>query len=76
MKNALLEDLDQVPVLERSPQGAALAQAQAYAIFDTLDRSGVFVEKHKPFWFANVQMPPEALQQIRDKHPGRIDLSK
>lgn len=76
LKNALQEDLDNVPVIERSEAGIALAQAQAYAMFDTLDRSGVFVEKHKPFWFAHVQMPPEALQMIRDKHPGKIELNR
>ncbi|MCZ4294512.1 HDOD domain-containing protein [Vibrio sinaloensis] len=76
LKNALQEDLDNIAVIERSEAGVALAQAQAYAMFDTLDRSGVFVEKHKPFWFANVQMPPDALLAIRDKHPGMIDLAR
>lgn len=76
LKNALQEDLDNIAVLERGEAGIALAQAQAYAMFDTLDRSGVFVEKHKPFWFAHVQMPPEALNAIRDKHPGKIELAK
>ncbi|MCG9597439.1 HDOD domain-containing protein [Vibrio sp. Isolate25] len=75
LKNALLEDLDDIPILERSPYGVALAQAQAYSIYDALDRSSVFVNKHKPFWFANVQMPPEALKAIRNCNPGRIDLS-
>ncbi|WP_284193144.1 HDOD domain-containing protein [Vibrio zhanjiangensis] len=74
LRNALLEDLDDVPILERSPYGAALAQGQAYSIFDSLERSHVFVEKHKPIWFANVQMPPDALKQIHNSHPGRIDL--
>lgn len=76
IRNALEEDLNEVPIIERSELGVALAQGQAYAMFDTLDRSGAFVEKHKPFWFANVQMPPEALQMIRDMNPGRIGLAK
>ncbi|KJY82428.1 hypothetical protein TW81_13530 [Vibrio galatheae] len=76
IKVALEEDLDGIPVLERSDAGIALAQAQAYAMFDMLDRSNAFVEKHKPFWFANVQMPPDALQTIRDMHPGRVSLVK
>ncbi|OAJ92283.1 HDOD domain-containing protein [Vibrio bivalvicida] len=76
MRNALEEDLNGVPVLERSDAGAALAQAQAYAMYDTLDRSNAFIEKHKPFWFANVQMPPDALQVIRELNPGRVGLSK
>ena len=75
LKNALIEDLEDTPMLERSPYGVALAQAQAYSIYDALERSNVFVEKHKPFWFANVQMPPDALKAIRSSHPGRIELS-
>ncbi|NUW67382.1 HDOD domain-containing protein [Vibrio coralliilyticus] len=75
LKNALLEDLEDTPMLERSTYGVALAQAQAYSIYDALERSNVFVEKHKPFWFANVQMPPDALKAIRSSHPGRIELS-
>lgn len=75
LRNALEEDLDGVPVLERSDAGIALAQAQAYAMFDTLDRSNAFVAKHKPFWFANVQMSAEALQMIRDMNPGRVGLT-
>ncbi len=75
MKSALQEDLDEVPILERSEAGVALAQAQAYAIYDGLERSNVFVEKHKPFWFANVQMSAESIQQIRKKHPGKVELS-
>lgn len=75
IKNALLDDLEERPILERSEYGAALAQGQIYSIFDMLDRSGAFVDKHKPFWFAHVQMPPDALSQIRAKKPGRISLS-
>lgn len=74
LKHALLDDLEGTPVLERSEYGAALAQGQAYSMYDMLDRSGVFVEKHKPFWFAHVQMPADALQDIRKKHPGKIAL--
>ncbi len=76
LKHALLEDLDDTPVTDRSPYGVALPQGQAYSIYDALERSHVFVEKHKPFWFANVQMPPDALKTIRDCHPGRIELHK
>ena len=76
LKNALIEDLDDVPMLDRSPYGVALAQGQAYSIYDALERSHVFVEKHKPIWFANVQMPADALKSIRDCHPGRIGIEK
>nr|WP_241214368.1 HDOD domain-containing protein [Vibrio alfacsensis] len=72
LKVAILEDLDQIPILQRSQYGAALAQARAYAIYDGLSRSGLFFEKHKPFWFANVQISGEALTSIRMHAPGKM----
>ena len=69
MKVAILEDIENKPILERSIYGAALAQARAYAIYDSLSRSEVFAEKHKPFWFANVQISGEALSSIRMSAP-------
>lgn len=74
LKEALMDDIEDRPILERSEYGQALAQGQAYSMFDNLDRSDAFVEKHKPFWFANVQMPAEALKHIRNKQPGKIRL--
>lgn len=74
LRSAIQEDIDDVPVLERSQLGVALAQAQSYAIFDGLERSQVFVEKHKAFWFAHVQMSGEAIQSVRLKQPGRVAL--
>jgi len=75
LKVALQEDLAETPILERSEAGIALGQAQAYAIFDGLERSDVFVEKHKPYWFANVQMSGESIQSIRAKQPGKVELN-
>ncbi|MEF1250982.1 hypothetical protein QTO09_27745, partial [Vibrio owensii] len=74
IKVAILEDIEKKPVLERSVYGAALAQARAYAIYDNLSRSEVFAEKHKPFWFANVQISGEALSSIRMSAPGKMTL--
>ena len=74
IKVAILEDIENKPVLERSVYGAALAQARAYAIYDNLSRSEVFTEKHKPFWFANVQISGEALSSIRMSAPGKMTL--
>ncbi|AYO19893.1 HDOD domain-containing protein [Vibrio owensii] len=74
IKVAILEDIEKKPVLERSVYGAALAQARAYAIYDNLSRSEVFAEKHKPFWFANVQISGEALSSIRTSAPGKMTL--
>ncbi|MDF2152225.1 HDOD domain-containing protein [Vibrio sp. CAU 1672] len=75
IKDAVLEDLDKVPVLERSSYGAALAQAKAYSIFDGLSRSNAFVEAHKPFWFANVQISAQALKETRARMPGKMILA-
>ncbi|APX06233.1 hypothetical protein BWP24_08725 [Vibrio campbellii] len=74
IKVAILEDIENKPILERSIYGAALAQARAYAIYDSLSRSEVFAEKHKPFWFANVQISGEALSSIRMSAPGKMTL--
>ncbi|MDA0147535.1 HDOD domain-containing protein [Vibrio sp. LaRot3] len=76
LKLALEQDLDDLPILERNEHSIALAQAKTYSMFDGLDRSGVFVDKHKPFWFANVQMPPSALMEVRNSNPGKVELIK
>lgn len=76
LKNALQEDIDDIPILKRSQAGVALAQAQTYAIYESLERSDVFVEKHKPYWFANVQMPGEVINELRKGTPGKIELSQ
>ncbi|KGK16947.1 HDOD domain-containing protein [Vibrio navarrensis] len=76
VKTAVQEDLDKVPVENRSIAGAALAQARAYSIYDGLNQSNAFVEKHKPYWFARVQMPGSALKEIQARVPGRLMLSK
>lgn len=75
IKNAVIEDLDNVPVDKRSLAGAALAQGRAFSIYDGLNRSSAFVEKHKPYWFAQVQMPGAALKEIQTRMPGKLTLS-
>ncbi|CAH1550517.1 HDOD domain-containing protein [Vibrio rotiferianus] len=75
IKNAIIEDLDNIPILERSDHGAALAQAKAYSIYEGLTKSSAFVDKHKPFWFANVQMSGEALKEVRSRIPGKLTLT-
>ncbi len=45
IKVAVLEDIESKPILERSVYGAALAQARAYAIYDNLSRSEVFLQQ-------------------------------
>nr|MCG6314182.1 hypothetical protein [Vibrio vulnificus] len=75
IKNAVIEDIDNVPVEERSIVGAALAQGRAFSIYDGLQHSNAFVEKHKPYWFAQVQMPGTSLKDIQARMPGRLTLS-
>ncbi|HDY7719943.1 TPA: hypothetical protein RQK05_001912 [Vibrio vulnificus] len=75
IKNAVIEDIDNVPVEERSIAGAALAQGRAFSIYDGLQHSNAFVEKHKPYWFAQVQMPGTSLKDIQARMPGRLTLS-
>ncbi|WP_375750177.1 HDOD domain-containing protein [Vibrio sp. HN007] len=75
LRAALLEDLDDEPILERSLHGVALGQARTYSIYDIMQRSNAFVEKHKPFWFANVQLDGVALKEIEASNPGRLTLS-
>lgn len=75
LKNALLEDLDDVPVVERGEYGAALAQAQVFSMYDALERSKVFVEKQKLFLFSYVQMPADSLNVLCNLSLGRISLN-
>ncbi|MBW3697019.1 hypothetical protein EK599_15060 [Vibrio sp. T187] len=75
IKQALLEDIDDISILERSEYGAALGQARAYSIFDGLKRSNAFLDKHKPYWFAKVQMSGAALSEVREQMPGKLTLS-
>lgn len=75
LKNALLEDVSNQPILERSLHGIALGQARAFAIFDLMDRSAAFETKYAPYWFAHVQLDGAALRSIRNSSPGKLTLS-
>lgn len=75
LRTALIEDITNVPVLERGLHGVALGQARAFAIYDMLDRSSLFVDKHAPYWFANVQLDGAALKTIKNSNPGKLTLS-
>ncbi|MEZ8545953.1 hypothetical protein AB6D12_00515 [Vibrio cyclitrophicus] len=74
LKVALEEELNQVPVLARSLFGVALAQGNAFALYDALESSRVFIEKHKPFLFANVQLSAKDLSVLSNAHLGRLEL--
>ncbi|WCE28498.1 HDOD domain-containing protein [Vibrio sp. SCSIO 43137] len=75
LKNALIEDIEQTPVLARSLHGVALAQARAFSIYDTMKASNVFIDKLAPFWFANVQMDGASLKKLQQSSPGKLTLS-
>ena len=75
LKTALLEDANDVPILERSLHGVALGQAKAFSIYDMMDKSNAFVEKHTPYWFAHVQMSGGDLRKVQERSPGRMTLS-
>ncbi|MCG6399792.1 HDOD domain-containing protein [Vibrio fluvialis] len=71
---AIEEELNNVPILERSLLGIALAQGSAFSIYDSLERSKVFIDKHKPFWFARVQMSAKDVSFLGQSHTGRLQL--
>jgi hypothetical protein len=74
IKVAIEEELNKVPVLERSLFGVALAQGNAFSIYDALESSRVFIDKHKPFWFANVQLSAKDLSKLSHAQLGRLEL--
>ncbi|WP_117235468.1 HDOD domain-containing protein [Vibrio maerlii] len=74
IKEALIEHLDEKPIIERCEFGKALGQATAYSMFDTLDRSKAFIDKHKPYLFAHVQMPMDVLRNLSSQNRGRVEL--
>ncbi|WP_428772493.1 HDOD domain-containing protein [Vibrio sp.] len=75
LEQALHDDLNSQDMSKRSEFGIALAQAQAYSVFDTMQRSNAFEEKHAQYWFANVLMPLDSIKKIRLQHPGKLMLN-
>ncbi|WP_413284633.1 HDOD domain-containing protein [Vibrio sp. MA40-2] len=75
LRSALLEDASDKPILERSLHGVALGQGRSFAIYDMLEKSSVFIEKHTPYWFANVQLDAKSLRSIKNSSPGKLTLS-
>lgn len=72
IKEALLEEVDDIPVLERTVYGAALAQGRKFSIFEALDNSELFNFKHRPYWFSTVQMSITTIEQMQDRVPGKL----
>jgi hypothetical protein len=75
LRTALLEDITDTPIIERSLHGVALGQARAFTIYDILNRSSAFVQKHTPYWFANVQLDGDTLRRLTNSNPGKLTLS-
>ncbi|MDH5911631.1 hypothetical protein L8R80_22585 [Vibrio splendidus] len=72
IKEALLEEVDDIPVLERTVYGAALAQGRKFSIFEALDNSELFNVKHRPYWFSTVQMSITTIEQMQSRVPGKL----
>ena len=75
IKNALIEDLNNIPMLERSILGAALGQGRAFSIFDMMEKSNVFVREHIPYWMANFQMNLDIIKSLRKRNPGKFEFN-
>ncbi|MBT9239360.1 hypothetical protein [Vibrio splendidus] len=69
---ALLEEVNDIPVLERTVYGAALAQGRKFSIFEALDNSELFNVKHRPYWFSTVQMSITTIEQMQSRVPGKL----
>ncbi|WP_286291456.1 hypothetical protein [Vibrio apostichopi] len=72
IKRALLEEVHDIPVLERSVYGAALSQGRKFSIFEALENSELFNIKHRPYWFSTVQMSVATMEQMQARTPGKL----
>ena len=75
IKRALLEEVHDIPVLERSVYGAALSQGRKFSIFEALENSELFNIKHRPYWFSTVQMSVATMEQMQARIPGKLTTS-
>ncbi|PMH02893.1 hypothetical protein [Vibrio lentus] len=75
IKRALLEEIHDIPVLERSVYGAALSQGRKFSIFEALENSELFNIKHRPYWFSTVQMSVATMEQMQARIPGKLTTS-
>jgi len=75
LKNAIQEDLNDIPVYERSLHGVALGQAKVFTIYDMMKKSNAFLIDQAPYWFAYMQMDGKILKSISNRSPGKFILS-
>lgn len=73
LKNALIEDIEDKPVLERSLHGAALMQGRTYSVFNLMSKSKAFVDAHKTPYFAHCLLSKDAQKSISRSNPGIIN---
>jgi len=74
IKNALIEDIDNIPILDRSILGAALAQGKAFTVFDMMEKSHVFDVKQLPYWLAHNQIEMSTFRHLRTRNPGKFEF--
>ncbi|MGF1746424.1 hypothetical protein [Vibrio minamisatsumaniensis] len=72
IKLALFEEINDIPALERTVYGTALAQGRKFSIFEALDNSGLFNVKHIPYWFSAVQISTPTVSKLRSRVPGKL----
>ncbi|PMH25283.1 hypothetical protein BCU71_25375 [Vibrio lentus] len=72
IKRAILEEVHDIPVLERSVYGAALSQGRKFSIFEALENSELFNIKHRPYWFSTVQMSVATMEEMQARIPGKL----
>ena len=72
LRLALMEDIQDTPITERSLHGAALGQARTFSIYEMMDRSNIFVDKHIPYWFSHVRMDKNEINSVRKANPGKM----
>lgn len=75
VRQAVLEDLNDIPLEQRSVYGVALAQAQSFSIYDNMSQSQIFIDKHKPYWFAHVKLAGPDLKELQSRKLGRFLLN-
>jgi len=74
IKNALLEDIDNVAILDRSILGAALAQGKAFTVYDMMNKSKVFDRKQLPYWLAHHQIEMSTFNNLGNRNPGKFEF--
>ncbi len=73
---AIREHAEQVPAAERSEVGKALAQAEAYSMFEMLRRAKLFSKQNLVPFFAEVDLDKEALKPMLATNLRQLDISQ